>query len=64
MKLVLAASLLATASTVAVAADLPSRRAPPVYVPPPIPVFTWTGFYIGGNAGYAFGARNDSTNNY
>ncbi len=40
----------------AYAADLPSRRAPPVFVPPPIPVFTWTGFYIGGQVGAAFGS--------
>jgi outer membrane immunogenic protein len=34
----------------ALAADLPRRAAPPVYVPPP-PVFTWQGFYGGLNAG-------------
>jgi outer membrane immunogenic protein len=46
-------------STVALAADLPSRRAPPVFVPPPaIPVFTWTGLYIGAQAGYEFGRSN------
>lgn len=51
---------LALLSTSAFAADLPSRRAPPVYAPPPpIPVFTWTGFYIGGQVGYGFG--HDST---
>ena len=47
----------ATVSIEAMAADLPSRRAPPVFVPPPpIPVFTWTGLYIGGQVGYQFGA--------
>ena len=46
----------AIVSTQAIAADLPSRRAPPVYVPPPaLPVFTWTGFYVGGQVGYEFG---------
>ncbi len=49
--------LVATCSTAAVAADLPTRRAPPP--PPPPAVFTWTGFYIGGNAGYAFDRRDD-----
>ena len=39
---------------VAAAADLPSRMAPPVYAPPPLPSFTWTGAYFGVNAGYAF----------
>ena len=39
----------------ALAADLPPPapmpRAPAVYVPAPIPLYTWTGFYIGGNLG-------------
>ena len=38
---------LAAISGTAFAADLPSRRAPPVYIPPAIPIFSWTGFYIG-----------------
>lgn len=53
-RLLLATVGLAALSTAAAAADLPSRRAPPVYVAPPVPVFTWTGAYIGVNAGYAF----------
>ena len=53
-KILTAGVMLATMSGVALAADLPSRVAPPVYAPPPIPVFTWSGAYFGINAGYAF----------
>ncbi|KQP31800.1 porin [Methylobacterium sp. Leaf104] len=46
-----AASLVALGA--AHAADLPRRQAPPpVFVP--VPVFTWTGFYIGTHSSYAF----------
>ena len=38
------------------AADLPSIKGPPVYVPPP-PL--WTGFYVGLNAGYGWGANTN-----
>jgi outer membrane immunogenic protein len=44
----------------AFAADLPSRKAPPIAYAPP-PVFTWTGLYIGVNAGGTWsGNRNAS----
>jgi outer membrane immunogenic protein len=51
------AALSLVAAGAASAADLPSRKGPivaPVYAP----VFTWTGFYVGGNAGYAWGNVN------
>lgn len=54
-KVLLSTVAIVAISGTAFAADLPSRRAPPVYVPPPVPVFTWTGFYIGGDIGYGFG---------
>jgi outer membrane immunogenic protein len=41
----------------AIAADLPSRAPPPVYLPPP-PIFSWTGLYIGLNAGYTWSNNN------
>jgi len=54
--------LMASAGVIALAgsafaADLPSRAPPPVYVPP-APIFTWTGIYIGGQVGYAWGTNN------
>jgi outer membrane immunogenic protein len=44
------------ASSSALAADLPSHRPSPVYATAPI--FTWTGFYIGADIGYAWGYNN------
>src|SRR5271165_2851018 len=41
----------------AVAADLPPPAPPPVYVPP-VPIFTWTGVYVGAQIGYAWGNQN------
>ncbi|MGO4404200.1 outer membrane protein [Bosea sp. RAF48] len=62
MKKFLLASVAAlgiVAAGAASAADLPSRKGPvaaPVYVP----VFTWTGFYVGANAGYGWGNVNSN----
>jgi outer membrane immunogenic protein len=58
---VLLSTVAATAlAASALAADLPSRRPPPqMYVPPP-PIFTWSGFYVGVNAGAAFRADNNN----
>ena len=44
----------------ALAADLPSRAPPPVYLPP-VPIFTWTGIYLGGQIGYAWGNNSGGT---
>src|SRR3954464_9299574 len=60
-KILLSSVALLGLSSVAFAADLPSRRvAPAPYVA--APVFTWTGFYVGVNAGYGFHNGNDDRN--
>lgn len=52
----LAASAIFTALTsAALGADLPNIKGPPVYAPPPLPVWTWTGFYAGIAGGGAWG---------
>lgn len=55
--LVAGAGLAALAVASAHAADLPSRRMAPYYAAPPL--FTWTGFYAGANAGLNFGQFTD-----
>ncbi|MDJ1160011.1 porin family protein [Chelatococcus sp. SYSU_G07232] len=51
-RLLCTVAALGFAAGAASAADLPSRRVAPA---PVVPVFTWTGFYVGVNAGYGFG---------
>ena len=60
MKKLIAAAALVALPTVATAADLGSRR---VAVPAAVlaPVHSWTGFYVGLNAGYGFANTNLNT---
>jgi outer membrane immunogenic protein len=41
---------------IASAADLPRKT--PAYTPPPPPVYSWTGFYVGANGGYGWSNRD------
>jgi outer membrane immunogenic protein len=54
-RLLLAAAAAIVAGTPALAADM-GRRAQPYYGPPPAQLFNWTGFYVGGNAGWGWGS--------
>ncbi len=57
-KFSMATAVLMAASASALAADLPRRTPPPVFVPPPL--FTWTGLYVGGQVGYTWGQDNSA----
>ncbi len=57
--LTLLAAAIGLAASQASAADLP--RSAPAYIPPAPPPITWTGCYIGGNIGGAFGDASFST---
>jgi len=61
-KLLLASAAAAAFTGSAFAADLGRAPPPPPYVPPP-PVFTWTGIYIGGQIGGAWGTGSLSNFN-
>src|ERR1700761_7958655 len=54
-KLLLAGAIASMFATNAFAADLPVK-APPIVVP----VWNWTGFYVGVNGGYSWGRSNTS----
>lgn len=58
--LVLAAAGALAATSLAAAADLPVRKS--VDVVPLVPAFTWSGFYVGAQAGYLWG--RDKTTEY
>src|SRR5215213_3971058 len=57
-KLLLSSVALLGFTAGAMAADLPRRAAPPVFAP--VPLFTWTGFYVGVNAGYGWSSDNNN----
>ncbi|MEI9915872.1 MAG: outer membrane beta-barrel protein [Methylovirgula sp.] len=54
-KILISAAFFAAFSLPAFAADLPSEKGPPAFAPPPPPVFSWTGVYIGAQVGYEWG---------
>ena len=57
-KILLSSVALLGLATGAMAADLPSRRAPaPMFAA--VPVFTWTGFYVGAQIGYGWNANDN-----
>lgn len=56
MKRIFVTLALALTAGTALAADLPSYKAPPPPPPPPPPL--WTGFYVGLNAGGAWASNN------
>jgi len=67
MKRFLIAGALVLAAGQVLAADLPPPappppppRAPAAYVPTIVPVYSWSGFYLGGNIGYGFASASST----
>jgi outer membrane immunogenic protein len=58
-KFLLTTVALVAMGSIALAADLPRKSVPAMVAP--VPLFTWTGFYVGVNAGYGFGDGNTQT---
>ena len=59
-KILLSSVALLGLATGALAADLPFRRAPAPIIAA-VPLFTWTGFYVGVNAGYGWNTNDSIT---
>ena len=65
-RLCAASALALTIAGSALAADLPPAppppppRAPAAYIPAPVPLYNWTGFYLGGNLGGVFSGLSAS----
>lgn len=55
-KVFVSAAALAAMTGAAWGADLPNTKGPAVFAPPPPPAFSWTGFYVGADGGYAWSA--------
>jgi outer membrane immunogenic protein len=60
MKRFLLAGLVAVVAVPAMAADMAPAPAPYYKAPIPVPVYSWNGFYIGGNVGYSWGDARTS----
>jgi outer membrane immunogenic protein len=54
-KIILSTAVLVAMTGAAAAADLPSSKGAPDFAPPAPPAFSWSGFYIGANAGISTG---------
>jgi len=55
----IASSAAIISATAAMAADLPTHKAPPAYTAPyTAPAYNWTGFYLGVNGGYGIGTSS------